>query len=203
MERGTQMANDFLSLILGALGGVAGSFIAPGAGTAAGFSLGAGLGGLLGGADNSSDPGKSSDQEMIRKLAMQLGQSPIAGASGAYENMAGQLASRGLSNSGVAGSAFGGLTGQLLGQRTQNQISGANLLGGIGQTPLSQGAQAGQIIGNTLPLLQEIFDQNKKDTSTSKNQTATTQNMGYNPYSNQEHSLMLSLLGYGNYGKRN
>ncbi len=193
--------SSWLSLILGALGAVGGSFIAPGAGTAAGFSIGGALGGLLGGADNSSDPGKSSDQEMIRKLAMSLTQNPIAGASGQFENLAGNLASRGMFNSGTAGAAYGGLTGALMGQRTQNQISAGNLLSGIGATPMSQGAQAGQIIGNTLPLIQEIFDQNKKDTSTSKNQT---QNMGYNPYSSQDHTMnMLSLLGYGNYGKRN
>jgi hypothetical protein len=151
------MAQDFLSLILGALGAVGGSLIAPGVGTAIGGSLGAGLGGLISGADNSSDPTKSADQEMIRKLAMSLGQNPITGASGAYENVAGQLASRGLSNSGVAGSAYGGLTGQLLGQRTQNQISGANLLSGIGQTPASQGAQSGDMIANVLPLLMQLL----------------------------------------------
>jgi hypothetical protein len=149
---------NWLSLILGAVGAGVGSIV-PGIGTAAGLGLGsaagAGIGGLF---DNgSSDPGKSSDQEMIRKLAMSLGQNPIAGASGAYENVAGQLASRGLSNSGVAGSAFGGLTGQLLGQRTQNQISGANLLAGIGQTPQSTAGQGGEIIGNILPLLMQLL----------------------------------------------
>lgn len=159
------MAGDtanWLSLILGSVGGVLGSIV-PGVGTLAGAGLGsaagAGIGGLF---DNgSSDPGKSSDQETIRKLVMSLGQNPIAGASGAYENVAGQLASRGLSNSGTAGSAYGGLTGALMGQRTQNQISGANLLQGIGQTPQSTAGQGGEIIANIMPLLMQLLNKAK------------------------------------------
>lgn len=148
---------SWLSLILGGIGGVVGSIV-PGVGTALGAGLGSGVGAGIGGLfDNgSSDPSKLSDQEMIRKLAMSLTQSPIAGASGAFEGMAGQMASRGLSNSGVAGSAYGGLMGQLMGQRNQNQISASNLLSGIGQTPQSSAGQGGEILANLMPLLLQL-----------------------------------------------
>jgi hypothetical protein len=156
---------DILQLILGVLGGVGGSFLGPG-GAVAGFSAGAGLGGLLGGVDNSSDPGKSNDQAMLRKKAMEImnGNSnqsiALQGAQG-MNNLSAQLATRGLGNSGVAGSAYGGLYSGLLQAQSQDQLQraqiGTGLLGGIGATPASQGAQSGQMIANSLPLLLKLL----------------------------------------------
>lgn len=193
---------DILSLILGALGGVGGFLLGGPAGAVPGFSIGSALGAGISGGDGSSDPGKSSDQEYMRMLARQIGQNPITGASGQYEHLAGSLASRGILNSGAAGSAFGGLEAALMGQRTQNQISAAGILGGIGQTPQSQWGQAGQAVGQSAPLLiQALLGQQTNKPVIPSSTPANMQSTSFNPYSNQNHNT--DLLAYLGYGRKN
>ena len=149
---------SWLSIVLGAVGGIAGSIIAPGIGTTAGASLGAALGGGIGGLidGGSSDPTKTADQDYLRMLSHQLAQAPTGDAS-MFNQLGGQLASRGLGNSGVAGSAYSSLFAELAKQRSSNILGSANILSGIGATPDSNAKVGGDIFGTGLEAFIKIL----------------------------------------------
>jgi hypothetical protein len=144
---------DWLGILLGIAGGAIGSLAGP-AGAAAGFGIGGGLAGLIEG--GSSDPAKASDQDYLRMLSHQLAQAPTGDAS-MFNQLGGQLASRGLGNSGVAGSAYSALFADLAKQRTQNIMGSANILqGGLTKVD-SNASRSGELIGNSLQGLSAIF----------------------------------------------
>jgi hypothetical protein len=151
--------------------------------------------------NSTTDQAKLNDQAAMRGIGGQLqgpgqydgmiaslAQSILSGNSnasiglqgqGAMRDLSAQLASRGLGNSGVAGSAYGSLFASLLGQRDADKLnrqqSAAGLYGnlgqmqtnrllgaagvyqGIGERPASQGeavlGAAGYVAGQALPYL--------------------------------------------------
>ena len=144
---------DWLGILLSIAGGAVGSLAGP-AGAAAGFGIGGGLAGLIEG--GSSDPAKTADQDYLRMLSRQLAQAPTGDAS-AFNQLGGQLASRGLGNSGVAGSAYSALFAELAKQRSQNVMGAANILQGIGDKPQSNAGRGGQSVVESLGGLAAIF----------------------------------------------
>jgi hypothetical protein len=145
---------DWLGILLGIAGGVGGALIGGPAGAAAGFGIGGGLAGLIEG--GSSDPAKTADQDYLRMLSHQLAQAPTGDAS-MFNQVGGQLASRGLGNSGVAGSAYASLFAELAKQRSSNIMGAAGILqGGFTKSQSNAGA-GGELIGNSLQGLSTVF----------------------------------------------
>jgi hypothetical protein len=154
---------------------------------------------------SSTDSGRVNDQQMMRGIAGQLqgpgqydgmlaslAQSIMGGNNNAgiglqgqstMRDLSAQLASRGLGNSGVAGSAYGSLFASLLGQRSADQLQrqqiGAGLYGnlaqnetnrlgaaagiyqGVGERPATNGESTlnafGGLLGMALPFLGSAF----------------------------------------------
>jgi hypothetical protein len=199
---------NFLASLLPTLGTIGGNLLFPGIGGAIGGAAGGIFGQLLGGGgmeDGSTDKGRVGDQNLQRQIAQNmLGGSPYEGklqgligdilgnnanasiglqGSTAMRDLSGQLASRGLGNSGVAGSAYGSLFAQLLGQRdadrfnrqqtaaglygnleasrTNRMLGAAQVLQGVGERPQTQGEATmggiGSLITAGAPLVTSLL----------------------------------------------
>jgi hypothetical protein len=145
---------DWLGILLGIAGGVGGALIGGPAGAAAGFGLGGGLADLIEG--GSTDPAKMADQDYLRMLSHQLAQAPTGDAS-MFNQIGGQLASRGLGNSGVAGSAYSSLFAELAKQRSSNIMGAAGILQGGFTKPESNASRGGASVANSFGALATIF----------------------------------------------
>jgi hypothetical protein len=120
--------------------------------------------------DQSTDIGRTNDQSQIRSLAALIGGGNNNAGIGAYGRaMQGQLgagfAANGMFNSGAHAGGQGALLAQLLQMRSQDQMSRAQLAGGlyssVGERPGTNGESTlnafGGLLGMALPFLGSAF----------------------------------------------